>query len=158
MEPEIVWRTEHGVVITTIDGEDYMHEPEERGEMLRDILLNAEAKDVMSHIRDWHAKDVVQPDRAWLKCGCTVWLDELDWESTRSMRRTHECPKMPIGLPGVEAPPRHWHIVQSFVLTPSAMHALDDSVCPTPCGCETEPDGVCDEHGVKSWLLLLGVI
>lgn len=32
-----------------------------------------------------------------------------------------------------------------------------DSICPTPDGCEVEPDGEC-EHGCPSWLRLAGVI
>lgn len=32
-----------------------------------------------------------------------------------------------------------------------------DGICPTPCGCEVEPDGTCC-HGASSWLLLCGVL
>ena len=33
----------------------------------------------------------------------------------------------------------------------------DNGVCPTPCGCRVEPDGVCP-HGVPSWMIVAGVI
>ena len=34
---------------------------------------------------------------------------------------------------------------------------VSDAVCPTPDGCRVEPDGIC-EHGIPSWLLILGYI
>lgn len=33
----------------------------------------------------------------------------------------------------------------------------DDCICPTPCGCRVEPDGTC-EHGIPSWMMVVGVI
>lgn len=36
-------------------------------------------------------------------------------------------------------------------------HWVYDSVCKTPDGCRTEPDGGCP-HGFKSWLIILGYI
>lgn len=33
----------------------------------------------------------------------------------------------------------------------------DDGIVPTPCGCRVEPDGEC-EHGIGSWLVILGYI
>lgn len=32
-----------------------------------------------------------------------------------------------------------------------------EGICETPDGCIVEPDGVC-EHGLESWLLLLGIL
>jgi hypothetical protein len=64
----------------------------------------------------------------------------------------------------VPAGPSLYRIAGALLVTTNwEMPSVDDmeewvdGVCPTPCGCDVEPDGEC-EHGCPSWLMIVGFI